>query len=481
MPDNASVPPGRKDAPKAAVTLARDTVPIREKAAFSMLAVAQQLGGNGVRMFVFPAYGIILEVDPGIIGTSLALMLLYDAIIDPLCGWLSDNTRTCWGRRRPYLLGGAVLGGLTFILLWMAQPGWSTGQKLGYYVGTSFVFYAALTALVVPGTALGWELTSDYEERTRVMSWYSVVAKIVNIVMPWMFALTQARFWSDQVQGLRGTAVIFGVGFIVTGIIPALVCQEREQRAAAPKEKQSLLATVKMSFGNKTYMTICGMTLTTIFGGTVLGAFGSYITVYYLYAGEAAAGSMLLGISGTASSVVGLVTILIINRYFRHTDKREVLLVCVLLSLIGWISAIVFITPANPWLSLIPAALNGPAQAGFWLVILSMIGDACDDDELKTGRRREGALAAFVSFINKGAATLGSALGGFALTWAGFNASLSVQTDATLAWMKAIYIGMPVVSFLIVLVLAWHYPLTRSRVEEIQRELLRRREEAASS
>jgi glycoside/pentoside/hexuronide:cation symporter, GPH family len=467
MPERASSP-----------TLATTSVPVREKAAFSLLAVAQQLGGNGVAAFAFPAYGLILGLSPSIIGGALSSMLVISALTDQWFGWLSDQHTGRWGRRRPFIAAGAVLGGLFFALLWAAQPAWSETLTLCYFVVLLLLVNTASSALVVPGTALGWEMTQDYTERTRVMTWYSISAKVTNLAMPWMFALTQWSGWRSEYNGLQATGMIFGGLFAVTGVISAAFCRERRRLVATREKPPSILVSMQQSATNPTFMLICGMTFITLFGATAYAALGTYLNLYYLFPGDKAAAAQLTGAGGTAATLIGLATVLVINRFFARTDKRRLLIGCMVLALGGWATAYAFITPLYPYLSLIPAALNGTAAAGFWLVILSMIGDATDDDELRTGRRREGVMAAFISFLNKGAMTAGTAAGGFYLTWIGFEPARVHQPPATLSSMLHSFIWLHLISYSVVLLMAWKYPLTQRRVGEIEAELQRRRGEA---
>ena len=136
-------------------SLSADAVPVKEKFAYGLRAFSQQLGGNGITMFAFPAYGMILGLDPALIGLVFALMRLYDAVTDPLVGWLSDNTRSRWGRRKPYMFIGALLGGIAFTLLWQASADWSDALKTVYFIGMSMLFYTCFTVMVIPGDALG--------------------------------------------------------------------------------------------------------------------------------------------------------------------------------------------------------------------------------------------------------------------------------------------------------------------------------------
>ncbi len=456
-----------------------DAVPVREKFAYGLRAFSQQLGGNGITMFAFPAYGMILGLDPALIGMVFALMRLYDAITDPLVGWLSDNTRSRWGRRKPYMFFGALLGGLTFALLWQASTDWSDTMKTVYFIGMSMLFYTSYTVMVIPGDALGWELTSDYSERTRVMSWFSVTVKISLLILPWMFALTQSPLWKSEQQGLRVVGSVFGLLFALTGIIPALVCKERNYKVASQEGKQKLRKTLLLTVKNRTCLRVYGIALMAIFAGQTYMLFGTHLAVYYLFDGAKAAGAKFFGIFGMVAAPVGILVIATINRFFIATDKRKVLMAALGTALVGWILAVFFITPANHWLMLIPVSMNAVGVAGFWLLLGSVLADVADEDELKTGYRREGSIGSFSSFLCKVAGTLGALLGGILLSRTGFDGDAAQQAPEVLTMIKGIYIGFPIIGYGGALLLAWGYPLGRVRMQEIRAELERRREKPA--
>lgn len=457
------------------ITAEQDRVPIREKFAYGVRAFAQQLGTNGMKMFAFPAFGIILGLDPALIGVVFTIMSIYDGVVDPLIGWLSDNTRTRWGRRRPWIFLGAILGGVMFSLLWLADPAWSNAGKTAYFIVLAILFYTGFSMITVPTDALGYELTSDYSERTRLMTWFAVAAKITMLILPWMFAFTQAPIWRNETQGLQMVGLIFGVLFIATGILPSLLCRERNIRISAEEGKQSLGETLRMTLSNRTYLILCGVVLFCLLGGQAYWIFGTHLAIYYLFSGAKAQGGEFFGMVGTASAVVGLITLFIISRFFAGADKRRLALFAIGAALLVWTGAVFLITPSSPWLAAIPICANGIAVSTFWLLAGSMFADVADEDELVNGHRREGMLAAFASFLSKLAGTLGALIGGLLLSTSKFDATLSVQPPETLLTMKAIFIGFPLVGYAVAFFLMTRYPLTRERMLDIRAQLEKRR------
>jgi len=450
-------------------------VPTLEKFAYGMRAFSQQLGTNGMKMFAFPAYGMILGLDAGLIGLVFALMRVYDAFTDAIMGWISDNTRSRWGRRRPFIFVGAIGGGLAFALLWLPSAEWTDAAKFGYFAVMSVLFYTFFTIMVVPADALGWELTPDYAERTRVMSWFSSVVKVALMVMPWMFALTQAPFWGSEQQGLQVVGAIFGALFALTGILPAIFCRERNYKLASKEGQQPFFQTLKMTLGNRTILLVYAFVVAALLGGTAFGLFGTHLAVYYLFQGDKARGAAFFGTISVIGSVVGLLAIAAINRWFIQSDKRYVVLASLALAVAGWLSALFFITDANPWLMIVPVAMNAIGVSGVFLLLGSIMADVADDDELRHGYRREGAIGSFSSFCGKLSGTIPAVLGGALLSWVGFDGKLPAQSETTLAWMRGIVIVFPILGFSAAFFIMWMYPLSKGRMLAVRAELERRR------
>jgi len=123
-------------------------------AAIGMMAIVLNLG---------------LGIDPVVVGTLMALPRLLDALTDPLMGYISDHAKLRWGRRRPFIFFGALASGLVFALLWQLPSGYSQHFYFWYFLIGANLFYLAYTVYATPWVALGYEMTPDYHERTRLM------------------------------------------------------------------------------------------------------------------------------------------------------------------------------------------------------------------------------------------------------------------------------------------------------------------------
>ena len=155
-------------AQKSHVTPEKDRISNGQKFSYGLGAIVNNLLGGAIG-YMSIVLNVGLGMNPALVGTLQAIPRLTDAITDPVMGYISDKTRSRFGRRRPYIFIGAILVGLIFALMWQLQPGRSEMFYFRFFLVLSIIFYLAYTMFATPWVALGYELTSDYHERTRLM------------------------------------------------------------------------------------------------------------------------------------------------------------------------------------------------------------------------------------------------------------------------------------------------------------------------
>ena len=141
------------------------------KLSYGFGAVAFGVKNNGFDYFLLIFYSQVLGVDASLVGQALLLALLFDAFSDPLIGYLSDNTRTRWGRRHPWMYGAALPIALAYYMLWSPPAGVSGNDLFLYLLVLSISIRTLITLYEVPSTALSGEITQDYDERTSLISY----------------------------------------------------------------------------------------------------------------------------------------------------------------------------------------------------------------------------------------------------------------------------------------------------------------------
>ncbi len=466
-----TAPPGHH------ATEARDRLTKGEKLSYSLGVVSEHMGSNTLTTLANPIFNTVLGLNPVWIGICLGLMRVWDAVTDPVMGAISDNTRTRHGRRRPFMLVGAVAAGGIFPLIWCVSPSWSPVAIAIYFLLVCIVFFTAQTIFSVPYTALGYELTADYHERTRLMAWRAYFGKLSALIFPWALSFTQLPIWGgDTMLGARWMGVGVGIIVMMAGLVPVVFTRERFYEKACTQKKIGLLKGIRETCRNRSFLMMIGILLFTILGTQLVNHLGFYVAAYYLFDGNIKSAAILGGIAGNVQLVVGLAAVLALSKLSQRIGKRRALAVSIgLLALAGpvkWFSY----TPASPYLSLLVPLVTAPAYAGFWLLISSIKADICDFDELETGLRREGSYASLSAWFTKLAYAATAILSGFILVWVGFHADLGPkQSPDTLFWMRVWFSFVPSLSALPALYLVFRFPITESMAFDVRRQLEERR------
>lgn len=464
------------------VTLAEDRIPLRQKAAYAVGMIV-----NNLQAAALPAMMVILNLglgmDPFLVGLIAAIPRAFDALSDPMVGYLSDHTRTRWGRRRPYIFVGALLAGLVFALMWQLPPGQTESFYFWVFLAASILFFLTYTLYATPFVAFGYEMTSDYHERTRLHSIANAAGQLVWLGVPWFYAImANERLFSDTVEGARTLAVAVGLTVAVLGVVPAVFCRERPLPPLRQEERRGLWANlveffkgIGTTFKCSPFVKICAATFL-VFNGYQLGiSFSLYVMIYYLYGGDDAAAGDLQGWFGTVTAASTIGVILITGWLATRLGKRRTFTITVLLSLVGYALKWFGYDPENPRLLLYAAPLVAFGVGSLFTLMGSMIADVCDYDELQTGERREGVFGAIYWWMVKIGMALAGLLTGIMLNGSGFDVALEEQSERTLFLLRVFDIGVPLLTSAAAVLIMLRYPITEERAYEIREELERRR------
>ena len=455
-------------------TASRDRVSNGGKLAYGVGAVAENAMQNAVTNMANPFFNVALNVAPGLLGMAVMLFRIWDAVTDPVMGWISDRTESRFGRRRPFIVGGAITGGLLFALIWWCPMGMSTTFYFTWYLGISILFYTAFTVFGVPYVALGYELSPDYHERTRIMSFRTWFQSVAGFCIQWMFWFTQRDFFDGTVDGMRWVGIGFGAIIILTGIAPGLFLKERELTArerSANREKLGIKSVLSV-FRVKPFVYVLGALVTAVSGMFLVLIFGFYINVYYIFGGDLKAASVVLGASGTAYHFCCMASIPLVAWVSTRLGKKTALQIFIVAGIIGNAIKWWVFTPDNPWLQITSVFLMAPGLSAIWTLLASMTADVTDWDELDSGTRREGAFGAFYGWTMKLGFAVCFFLAGLILEWTGFDAALGgAQSAETLNSMLFLYTIVPVIGLMGTMYFVWRFPITEKVANEVRREL----------
>ena len=479
--------------PSSHVTVAADRIPFQQKLIYGAGAFVNNLlaGAIGGMMIVLNlAYGM----NPALVGLLGALPRLADAITDPIMGYVSDNTRSRWGRRRPYIFFGAIIAGVMFMLLWQLPPGKTESWYFWYFLAGSFLFYLGYTIFATPWVALGYELTPDYHERTRLMGVQNFIGQSVYLVVPWFLLIMQHDGWfDDMAQGAAGLAVIIGLITILVGIIPAIFLRERFQDIAAsahePRRQQSasmvsiIARNLKDFFAGflttlrfRPFLKLCAATFLVFNGFIMVAAFQFYVIIYYVFAGDTVMGAKYAGYAGTLQSLSTFGVIVLVTWMGTRIGKRRAFFVAIGLSTIGFVLKWFSYNPEIPWMVLLPAPLIAFGLGGLFTLMPSMIADVVDADELNTHERREGMYGSIFWWVVKLGMAAAIAAGGFLLNATGFDVALGgAQSASTIQMMRAFDAFVPAIASLLAIWAIASFSIDEDKAYAVRAELERRR------
>lgn len=405
---------------KMQLTKAEDKIPFSQLAAYGAGGIIPIALFNVAGILVGLMGNISLGLSAFWLGVILIIPRLWDAISDPIIGHLSDNTRTRWGRRRPYLLVGGILVAVTFVAIWWIPKGdtvhsWfptDSGYQwfqLSYILVTILLFFTACSIFEIPHGALGMEMTTDYHERTRLFSAKSFIGNLFAMSTPWLFALANMEVFKgpggNEADGMRYVAIMIAALLIPLSFWWFFKLKEPGFVKAAKQEKTPFWKDMKRTANNRNFIILTISVFTLAMGFNFVSLLGSYIPIFYVFSGDKVAGAWLLGINGTIWAVTGLLAVFPLNWISPRIGKRKTLIVAIILMAVAQLSKIVFYNQNHPYLITIPTVLLSAGMLFFFTLGPSMVGDICDEEELKTGIRSEGSYySVFWWFIKMGTA-----------------------------------------------------------------------------
>jgi GPH family glycoside/pentoside/hexuronide:cation symporter len=425
---------------------------------------------------VYPIYNMTLGMSPTLIGVVLAITRLWDGFADPIVGSYSDNFRSRWGRRRPFIALGAFLCALTFPIIWFVPTTWHGMWAFGYFLVTSLIFYSAFALYGVPYLTLGYEMSADSNERVRIHSVRAVVSKLTFFIIPWVFAIAQWPVFKSTITGMRTLGLIIGALFIVLALPTVLLTRERFARQAAAQRKIALLPGLRLTFRNRPFLYLVGIVIGLLIANNLVSYLGIYVNSYYVFAGDTVAGAALHAKAQTLFAVAGMLAVPIVSRLATRHGKLRVIRWCIGCGVAAAISEFFCYSRALPQLQYLSMLLLSPSFSGFWVLVDPMKADTADFDECTTGLRREGIYAAVSCWLEKVVLTGAILFSGMLLDLSGFDVALGgAQHESSLLAIRLLFSGAPALLLVGSLVLALRYPLSDEKVRQIRGELEQKR------
>ena len=417
----------------------------------------------------------VAHLRPDLAGWAVGIGKIWDAVNDPLCGLISDRIggriRARWGRRRVFLLFGAVPLGLTFMLMWIVPPFGPTGLTI-YYALTFILFDTAFTFVHVAYNSLTSELTSDYDEQSS-LNGYRMAFSISGTLGAIIFATVLGWYVTDPQLIFGIIAVALGLATMAPPFLVYKVAWERAAEGQSPPLpwRQAITTTLR----NRPFWMVMGLYLFSWTTASIIAADLVYFASYHLRVPEQS-NYFVLAAEGAAIMFIPL-WVWVAHRL----DKRRAFI----LGTAPWIVVLLllsFIRSDQAALAYVLAILSGSGIATAYVIPWAMMPDVIEHDQLQTGQRREGSYYAFASFFQK----LGTGVVVWAMGQMLFRTGYITPTDAipvphqppqaiqAIRW----FIGpIPIALLIISIIFAWFYPITREAHASMREQLAARGDE----
>ncbi|MHC5141270.1 MAG: MFS transporter, partial [Planctomycetota bacterium] len=385
-----------------------------------------------------------------------------------------------YGRRKPFILSGIIFSGVFCVMMWCPPLGTSRTMMFVYFLVFSLLYFTAYTVFGIPYHALGAELTSDYKERVKLMTYKTAFMGAGGLLfLPWLYKLclffgkNAPEGINAEVIGVRTVAVLVSIIFISFAILPVLFCKERF--AESNKEKIPIFTAMRYTVKNKYFLFVCLLTVSAVIGTYIVQPLGFYINLAFITDGDKNLTSTIMGWYSTTYSAVSLAAVPLIGMLASRWEKKIVLMLGLLLTMTGALLSWFVFNPKYPYLQVVHAAIAAPGMACLWQLTAVMIADVCDVDELETGLRREAMYTAMFGWFMKLAYSLTPTAAAFIVSWSAFNAEESIQLPQTILKLRLCFALIPVIFLIVAIYLTSRYSLSHKKMDEIQAQLIEAR------
>lgn len=443
-------------------------------AEFGVVAVETLL-----QIYLLKYYNTVVGLPAAWTGAALALAIAWDAVSDPIMGGLSDRTRSRWGKRRPYIVPGALALAVGFVFLFNPPTLESNLFKFLFLLVTYVFVNTAMTVVAVPHLALGGEISFDRDERTEVFGYRRVVSifgSVLGLILPALvLGVLGGESTPAREQESRDIAsLLLTVPIVLSAIVTVWATRGLDRPAPPTQERISVVALLRgqlQALRNPLFVPLLLAFVIAAVGRAINASTGLYYYEVRLgLSEETTVGAVLLPFF-----LFFLASIALWVWLSRRYGKRGPALVGV--SGLGLATIVVYpLFPPESLVGPIAMAVGGGVLAGAIVLLDSMVADVVDHDELMTGRKREGLYFGVWKMGTKLSRAIGLGLAGLLLGLIGFEEGAPTQ-DPDVGFRLAFLFG-PVVG-LFFLAGGWvlsRAPLTDARHRRVQKLLLRRRE-----
>ena len=467
----------------------KNKVPMAQKIAFGFGMLANQMFPAALGIFM-----VVLIQDLGFPGWMWSVIYffprIFDAFTDPIMGFISDNTKSKWGRRRQYVLIGAIIMGVSFSIMWQLYEANGVDYNFIYFMFFSFVFYLGLTIFSVPYVAMGYEMSDDFHERTNIMAVAQWIGQWAWVIAPWFWVIMydngEGGLFPSAEEATRTLAVWVGIICMIFAMIPAIFIKSK----STLNENYDVLTlnNIKGSFNQiilgfkealiiKPFRKLCIATFLIFNAFNTVATFTFFVIVYYIFNGDTQAAWIwptLFGCLGALSTT--FLVIPTVAMMSRKLGKKNAFLLSQGISIIGYIMLWFLLIPGKPYMFIFALPFFAFGIGSLFTLMMSMTSDVIDLDELNSGKRREGIFGAIYWWMVKFGFAIAGGLSGVIISVVGFQEGIpGLEQEGAITGLRIFFSAFPIAGTLIAMYVMSDYDLTEKRAIEISASLDKRK------
>ena len=453
-----------------------------QKIAFGLGMLANQMFPAALGIFM-----VVLVENLGMPswmwGVLFFVPRIVDAFFDPIMGFISDNTKSVWGRRRQYVFIGSIIMGIAFMIMWQLHREDSVMYNFTFFLTFSLIFHIGLSIFSVPYVAMGYEMSDDFHERTSIMAISQWIGQFAWVIAPWFWVIMYDPSWFPNADtATRTLAIWVGSVFMLLAMVPAIFIKSKSTKFDNTLEPltyktiggslKEILISFKEAFSNKPFRKLCIATFFIFNAFNTVAGFTFFIVVYYLFNGDTGAAGIwptLFGCGGALATT--FIVIPIVAWIAKKMEKKKAFLICQGISIFGYILLWFLFIPGKPYMFLFALPFFSFGIGSLFTLMMSMTADVCDMDELTSGKRREGVFGAIYWWMVKFGFAIAGLLTGVIMSVVAFKAGAPTQPEGAVTGLRLFFSGVPILGTLIAMWVMRNYDLTEAKAREIKKEL----------
>jgi len=460
-------------------------VPFGQKVAFGLGMLANQMFPAALGIFM-----VVLVQDLGFPGWMWGVIFflprVFDSITDPIMGFISDNTRSKWGRRRQYVFVGGLIMGIAYVIMWQLYRDNGLDYNFTYFLLWSFVFYLGLTIFSVPYVAMGYEMSDDFHERTSIMATAQWIGQWAWVIAPWFWVIMYDNAWfPDADTAVRTLAIWVAIPCAILAITPAIFIKSEstlDDDSLTPLNLKNIGGSLteiwdgfKEAFKIEPFRRMCISTFFIFNAFNTVASFSFFIVVYYLFNGDAGAAGLWPTLFGSVGALITTFAVIPTVAWMsKQFGKKKTFMISQSISILGYIMLWFLFVPGKPYMFMFALPFFSFGIGSLFTIMMSMTADVCDLDELNSHKRREGIFGAIYWWMVKLGFAFAGGLTGAILSFVGFDPE--AYNPDSMTGLRLFFSGVPIAGTLIALLIMSKYDLTEDKANEVRAAIDARKE-----